>query len=149
MENKFIKTHEFNVKITWTSGREGIINLEEKPSLPLSSPPQWSGKSAAYSPQDLFISALAGCFVTTFATMMSRMRQPLHAYQVSGKGIVHPHPDGGWHFTKLNILIEITVPKNALLSKVKRAVTLTEKYCQISRSVNFEIKVQSEIIQLD
>ncbi len=149
MTNEASETHEFDVKITWKGGKEGTITLEGKPDLPLTSPVLFDGKPDAYSPHDLFMSAISGCYITTFATMMKRMKEPLNSHQVSGRGIIHKHPEGGWHFTDIYITMNITIPKDATLSKVKRAVKLTEKYCQITRSLASKVHVEPNIIQLD
>jgi organic hydroperoxide reductase OsmC/OhrA len=143
------KTHEFGVEITWTGGKEGIINLDGKTELPLSSPVYWEGKPDAYSPHDLFVSAITGCYITTFASMMKRMKQPLTAHQASGRAVLHQHPEGGWHFTDIYVTMNITIPKEANLAQVQRAVTLTEKYCQVSRSVVSKMHVEPKITQLD
>lgn len=148
MSDEPVELHEFDVSITWTGGKEGTIAIEGKPPLPLTSPPQWDGKANAYAPHDLFMSAVTGCYITTFASMMKRMKQPLEAHQATGHGLVHKHPEGGWHFTDIYITMEITVPKNANLSKVERAVTLTEKYCHISRSITCKVHVKPKITQL-
>ena len=149
MSDKTPETHEFQTQIKWIGGKEGIITLEGKQDLPLSSPLQWDGKPERYSPHDLFVAAVTGCFITTFATMMKRMKQPLTAHHVSGRGVVQKHPEGGFYFTDFYITMKITVPKEAVLNQVKRAVTLTEKYCQISRSIASKVHVEPNIIQLD
>lgn len=149
MTDKSTETLEFDVKITWTGGKEGTIASEGKPNLPLSSPVHWDGKPDAYSPHDLFLSAVTGCFITTFVSMMKRMKQSITAHQVSGRGILSKHPEGGWNFTDIYITMDITVPKDAKLSQVKRAVTLTEKYCHISRSVACKVHVEPKITMLD
>jgi organic hydroperoxide reductase OsmC/OhrA len=149
MNNESPQIHEFPVTVTWTGGKEGTITLEGKPELPLSSPVHWEGKPEAYAPQDLFISAVTGCYITTFASMMKRMKQPLTAHQAIGRALLHQHPEGGWHFTDIYITMNITIPKEANLAQVKRAVTLTEKYCQVSRSVASKFHVEPRITQLD
>lgn len=149
MSDKPVDFHEFNASSTWISGKEGTITPKDKPSLPLTSPLQWEGKPNAYSPHDLFISAVAGCYITTLASMMERMKQTLVAHQVTGRGVLNKHPEGGWQFTDIYITMEITVPKNSNLSKLKRAITLTEKYCHISRSISSKVHVEPKITQLD
>jgi peroxiredoxin-like protein len=149
LSNEPDEFHEFGVSITWTGGKEGTITLEGKPSIPLSSPPQWDGKPNTYTPHDLFMSGVTGCFITTLASMMKRMKQTLTAHHVTGRGVLNKHPEGGWLFTDIYITMEITVPKDASLSKVKRAVTLTEKYCHISRSIACNVHVEHKITQLD
>ncbi len=148
MTKEQVENPEFKVNIIWTGGHEGDITLNGKPVLRLSSPVIWEGKPDAYSPQDLFISAVAGCYITTFAVMMKRVRQTLNAHHVTGRGVLHKHPDGGWYFTEIFITMNITIPKDANLTQVKRAVSLTEKYCQISRSVTCMIHVEPKITQL-
>ncbi len=149
MSDETPETHEFQVQIKWIGGKEGTIALEGKQDLPLSSPIQWEGKPERYSPHDLFISAVTGCYITTFASMMKRMKQSLTAHKVSGRGLLNKHPEGGWYFTDIYITMEITIPKETVLNQVKRAITLTEKYCQISRSVACKVHVTPHIMQLE
>lgn len=149
MGNDVSETHEFNAKVTWTGGHEGDITIDGKPSLPITSPTQWEGKLGIYSPQDLFISAIAGCYITTFATLMKKMQQPLKAHQATGRAVLHKHPEGGWHFTDIYVIMNITVPKEANLSQVERAVSLTKKYCQVSRSLTCKLHVKPNIQQED
>ncbi len=149
MSDETPKTIEFDVIVTWTGGKEGTINLDEKTELPLSSPVHWEGKHDAYSPQDLFVSAVTGCYITTFATMMKRMKQPLTAHQALGRAILRPHPEGGWHFTDIYVTMNIIIPKEAKLAQVKRAVALSKKYCQVTRSVASTVHVEPKIMQLD
>ncbi|MFX0167790.1 MAG: OsmC family protein [Candidatus Hodarchaeota archaeon] len=149
MSDETVERHEFHVGITWTGGKEGIITLSGKPPLPLTSPVYWEGKPDAYSPHDLFISAVSGCYITTFASMMQRMKQPLQTHEVSGHGTLQKHPKGGWLFTDIYITMEITIPKDATLSQVERAVELTKKYCHISRSIASKVHVKATIHQLD
>ena len=149
MSDKSPDTLDFNVEVTWTGGKEGTVTLEDKTPLPLSSPVFWDGKPDAYSPHDLFVAAISGCYITTFASMMSRMKQPLHAHKVSGCGKLSKHPEGGWDFTDIFITMDITVPKDANLSQVKRAVELTEKYCHISRSISCKVHIKTQIQQQD
>jgi organic hydroperoxide reductase OsmC/OhrA len=143
------ETHEFGVQIAWTGGKEGTITLTGKPDLPLSSPVYWEGKLDAYSPQDLFVSAVTGCYITTFVSMMKRMKQPFSSHHAEGRARLHKHPEGGWHFTDIYIKMNITIPREANLSQVERAVTLTEKYCQVSRSVACKVHVEPKITQTD
>jgi peroxiredoxin-like protein len=149
MTDEPVDFHEFDVNVSWTGGKEGTITLEGKSSLPLSSPLHWDGTPDAYSPHDLFMSAVAGCYITTFASMMKRMKQPLEAHHVSGRGVLSKHPEGGWNFTDIYITMGITVPRNAKLSQVKRAISLTKKYCHISRALACKVHVEPKITQLD
>ncbi|MFX1319134.1 MAG: OsmC family protein [Promethearchaeota archaeon] len=143
------KTIEFDVTVTWTGGKEGTISLVGKTELPISAPVYWDGKPDVYSPQDLFVSAVTGCYITTFASMMKRMKQPLIAHQALGRAVLRQHPEGGWYFSDIYVTMNITIPKEANLQQVQRAVTLTEKYCHVSRSVASKMHVESKIRQLD
>ncbi|MFX1539205.1 MAG: OsmC family protein [Promethearchaeota archaeon] len=149
MSNNVTETLEFNAKVTWTGGKEGDITVEGKPLLPISSPIYWEGKPDYYSPQDLFIAAITGCYITTFATMTKRMRQTIIAHQASGRTVLQKHPEGGWYFSDVYIIMDITVPKDANISQVERAVMLTKKYCQVSRALNSQVHVQPNIRQED
>lgn len=149
MSDEKPKTIEFSATVTWNGGKEGTINLDGKTELPISAPVYWEGKPDVYSPQDLFVSSITGCYITTFASMMKRMKQPLIAHQASGRAVLCRHPEGGWHFTDIYVTMNITIPKEANIQQVKRAVALTEKYCHVSRSVASKMHVEPKIRQLD
>lgn len=141
------KFHEFNVEVTWAGAKDGDIVLDGKPPLTISSPPQWGGRKEQYSPQELFVSSVASCFITTLATMMEKMEQPLTSHNVNGRAVLKRHPEGGWHFTDIYITMDITIPKEASVSKVKRAIQLTEKYCHVSRSLTSKLHIKPQITQ--
>jgi len=136
---------EFKTVIEWTGGHEGDVAFEGKPSLPLSSAPFWGGQGDHYSPQELFVSSIAGCYVTTFGEFIERMNQSVEDFKVEGRGLVERHPDGGFHFTHIYITMHISVDNEGASSKIQRAVDLTKKYCMVSRSVSCNVHVVSKI----
>ncbi|MFX1562113.1 MAG: OsmC family protein [Promethearchaeota archaeon] len=136
---------EFKAVIKWTGGHDGEIAMEGKPSLPISSPPFWGGHGGRYSPQELFVSAITGCYVTTFGEFIKRMNQPIEALKIEGRGILERHPEGGFLFTHIYITMHISVKDEAASSKAQKAVDLTKKYCMVSRSVSCNVHVTSKI----
>lgn len=136
---------EFKTAIEWIGGHEGDAAFEGKPSLPLSSAPFWGGQRDRYSPQELFVLSIAGCYVTTFGEFIERMNQPVKNFRVEGRGVVGRHPDGGFHFTNIYIKMLISVDDEAAATKIQRAVDLTKKYCMVSRSVTCTVHVKSKI----
>lgn len=145
MSNADSPDPEFKIVIEWTGGHEGEVAFECKPSIPLSSAPFWGGQGDRYSPQELFVSAVAGCYITTFGEFIKRMNQPVEAFKVEGRGLVERHPDGGFHFTNIYITMHILVNNEEAASKIQRAVDLTKKYCMVSRSVACVVHVTSTI----
>jgi len=137
--------HNFEVSIVWSEGHEGDLKVQGKPDLPLSSPPIWGGYGDRFSPQELFVASVAGCYMTTFSEFARRMGLTIKSLQVRGRGTVERHPQGGWHFTRIHVQMDIATPDEKTVHKVQRAVQLTHKYCMVSRSLKCQVEVEHNI----
>ena len=137
--------HHFEVSIDWKEGHEGDLKVQGKSTLPLSSPPIWGGHSDRFSPQELFVASVAGCYMTTFSEFAHRMDLTIKSLQIRGRGTVQRHPQGGWHFTNMHIQMDITTPDEKSALKVQRAVQLAHKYCMVSRSLKCQVDVEHHI----
>jgi organic hydroperoxide reductase OsmC/OhrA len=145
MNNDSESRYEFPVTVQWIGEHKGELHLEGKPTLPISSPPFFGGLSNHYSPQELFISSITACYLTTFLTLAQRMQEPVQNYTIEGCGVIERVPEDGWRFSEVVIKLFIIVPKKGSEVKIQRAINLTEKYCMVSRSVNCPIRVESVI----
>ncbi len=145
MNNDSDEHYEFPVAVQWLGEHKGELRLEGKPNLPLSSPTVFGGLSNYYTPQELFVSSIATCYLTTFMTIYKRMKEDIQDYKIKGVGIIERVPEGGWRFSKIVITLFITIPKSGSKMKIKKAVDLSHKYCMVSRSVNCQIHLESII----
>lgn len=140
-----VESLEFRVAVSGTGDHEGEIRFEGKPSLPTSSAPIFGGEADRYSPQDLFVSAVAACFLTTFVTFAKRAKVAVKAVDIEGRGVVQRDAASGWRFTDVYVTMRIGVPDTVSKSAVQRVAELTEKFCMISRSVKCQVHLDARV----
>ena len=135
-------SHEFRVTVTESDERLGDIALEGRPSLPISPPKVFGGQVDCYAPQELFVSSIAACTMSTFLGILRKMKQSIDSLDIEGLGVIEPNPEGGWHFTEIVVKLNIRASGEDAITKISRAVQLTNKYCMVARAVSSPIRLE-------
>jgi organic hydroperoxide reductase OsmC/OhrA len=140
-----VESFEFRVTVNSTGEHSGDILFDGKPTLPTASPPVFGGEADRYSPQELFVSAVTACFLTTFTIYAKRMKVTVKSLSIEGRGVVQRDAVSGWRFTEVFVTMQIGVPDAASKSTAQRAAELTEKFCMVSRSVKCPVHLETRI----
>ena len=141
-------SYVYETNLVWTEKRKGEMSFdkpeEEKPTIEIATPLEFKGHKGIISPEELFVSSVNGCIMTTFLSFAEKMRITFLSYESYGKGIldVLEKPN---RFTKVIIQPKIILDSEENVEKIKRCVQLAEKYCLITSSVNTEVEVLPEI----
>ena len=133
----------YKSKLKWEGNKTGIVEIENKPSIKISTPPEFGGPEGFWSPEDLFVSSINSCLMTTFLYFIFKNNVELKDYISEAEGIVEKK--NSLKFTQVKVNIKIKVGENENIEKIEKFIELAEKYCLISNSVNFEVKVYPEI----
>ena len=139
VEKRFI----YKNKLKWKGNKTGIVEIENKPLVKISTPPEFGGPEGFWSPEDLFVSSINSCLMTTFLYFTLKNNIELRDYISEAEGIVEKKDS--LKFTQVRVNIKIKIGENENIQKIKTFIELAEKYCLISNSVNFDIKVYPEI----
>lgn len=145
MSQEPVESFEFHVTVNSTGDHGGEILFEGKPTLPTSSPPVFGGAADRYSPQELFVSAVTACYLTTFGSYAKRMKVTVKSLSIEGRGVVQRDAASGWRFTDVFVVMHIGVPDAASKLVAQRAAELTEKFCMVSRSVRCPVHLDARI----
>lgn len=142
------KMHEFEVKVTWKEQKKGKLFISsEKPSFEVATPPIFKGgHEGIISPQDLFVASAISCYMTTFTSMTSKTRGEYLGFACKGIGILEVDEDGGSSFSTIKLFPRILAATEDDISKLRRAVELTEKYCLVTRSLKSSMEISPEIV---
>jgi len=139
------ESFEFHVTVNSTADHSGEILFDGKPTLATGSPPVFGGETDRYSPQELFVSAVTACFLTTFTSYAKRMKVTVKSLSIEGRGVVQRDAASGWRFTDVFVTMHIGVPDATSKSTAQRATELTEKFCMVSRSVKCPVHLETHI----
>jgi organic hydroperoxide reductase OsmC/OhrA len=138
------KTFTYSTKVVWTSGRSGIVSAEGKPHLWVSSPPEFKGEQGRWTPEDLFVTAIDLCTMTTFVSFAQHLHIPIVEYRSEAEGILE-HVDDGYRFTRVVLRPVITVAAEDAVEATRKAIHDAHSACLIGRSVLAEVSVEPRI----
>jgi putative redox protein len=128
---QYKKNMSFNVEV---SGHKMIIDSTE----------EFGGNNEGPKPKSLLLVALAGCTGMDVVSMLKKMRIDFEDFRINVDGnVTDAHPR---HFDHMHITYFVK-GNNIPVDKVEMAIKLSqEKYCGVSYSFRFAMKLTHELI---
>jgi len=139
------ESHEYVVRVDWAYDRIGNMFVDGKPVVEVATPPEFDGHEGIISPEDLFVSAAASCFMTTFITFTKKMRIDFKSFSCEAKGTLE-RVEKGFQFTKILIKATVAVESEDLKNKAERALELAGKYCLVSNSMKCTTEHENTVV---
>ena len=126
--------YTYRVSAWWTSGRTGLAKCESSPNtIHFSEAAELGGLQGRWTPEQLLLCALAGCFTTTFNDIARGAKFEYTDLEVEIEGTVRRSRTAGCGFNEILIRPRLTVQ-----SEDQREAGLlrrTKSICMISRAV--------------
>ena len=141
--------HTFLVSAVWSGdgAGSGHVRLAESAvDLPIAGATRLGGAGGAANPEELLLAAVAACFVNTWAIFLRKLQVAYAEPAVRVAGTLSDDPAGGFRMS--GAVIFARVPATLLASeraKVEKTLSLTEKYCIISKVARAAMPVKVEI----
>ncbi|HZO97914.1 MAG TPA: OsmC family protein [Gaiellaceae bacterium] len=130
------KTHRFPVGVRWLEGKLTEASVPGKEPLRVATPPEFGGGvEGVWSPEDLFVGAVATCFTVTLVSAARRLQAPLRGIEVSGTGEVGARPDGRYGFVGVELEVEL-VTEAGFEAEARRAALDAERTCLVAVSLD-------------
>ncbi|MBK7259024.1 MAG: OsmC family protein [Ignavibacteriae bacterium] len=139
------KSFTYKTSTTWTEGRSGTIGSEGKPTLKISSPPEFKGERGVWTPEDLFVGSVEVCHMTTFLSFAAQKKMTIVSYRSHANGVLE-HIDEDYRFTRIVIFPTITVGKDVVETDVHALLREAEKHCLVANSIASIVEVNPTII---
>jgi len=154
--NTMVTENQFTTEIVWT-GNTGVgtksyraydrtwnVAVPGKPVIPCSNDPELGGEPTLMNPEDMLLSALAGCHMLWYLHLASDAGIVVTAYRDAPLGIGETTPDGAGRFVKAILRPRITVEAGADLAKANAIHADIHKVCFIARSVAFPVEIKAK-----
>ncbi len=138
------KSFRYQSELVWSGERHGTASVSGKPDVAMSSPPEFKGDAACWSPEDMFVASLNACLLMTFLAYAQREELELAGYQSSGEGRLE-FSDGKYRFTEVVLRPRLRVKAEDDLDLAKMVLENAHRDCIISNSVSAAVKVEPEI----
>ncbi len=143
----------FTAHIRWTGNRGAgtahyraydrtwRIAVPGKPVIDCSNDPALGGDPARMNPEDLLLSALAGCHMLWYLHLAADAGIRVTAYADTPEGTGETAPDGSGRFTAALLRPCATVPAGTDLHRAAALHGEVHRFCFIARSVAFPVRV--------
>ena len=137
--------HSYRVAAWWTSGRSGLAKSDSAPNaIHFTAPKELGGLEGRWTPEELLLAAIAGCFTTTLRAVAGSGQFDFTDLQVEASGKICKS-QFAYGFSE--IVIHPTL-KIACSEERERALDLlnkAERLCLVSRAIDVPLRFEPQI----
>jgi organic hydroperoxide reductase OsmC/OhrA len=135
------KKMEFRADLTWDGKSGGEVALGRGSKLRIDLPKEFGGEGKYLCPDELFISAIGGCLLTTFLNMRGKLKFNLGDLRIIVNGDVQSKGPEGYRVTGLRVNLSVETDSEGE-AQARKCIEMTEKFCHITRSVEKAIPIR-------
>jgi organic hydroperoxide reductase OsmC/OhrA len=129
--------YTYRVSAWWTSGRTGLAKCESSPNtIHFSEAAEVGGLQGRWTPEQLLLCALAGCFTTTFHEVARAARFVFTDLEVEIEGVVRRNRNTGCNFNEILMRPRLTVSSEDMCEAGLGLLRRTKALCMISRAIS-------------
>lgn len=129
--------HQYKAFLEWKQDRLATLSAAEQPRLVGGPPPQFDGSATHWSPEELLLSSIQLCLMTTFFSLVIRQKLVIHAYKSEIEGTLDKTADG-LRFTRISLKVDLGSED---ASKARELLQTAKKYCIISNALNVPVEL--------
>lgn len=143
--------HRFEVNAAWTGDAlgSGEAQLPEGDPIAFAGATVLGGSGGKANPEQLLLTALAACFLNTWAIFLKKLALAYAEPSVRVEGELGKDPAGGFRMERA--VIHARVPAALLVeqkAQVEKTLSLAEKYCILSKTVRAAMPLEVRIEQV-
>jgi organic hydroperoxide reductase OsmC/OhrA len=138
------RTFTYKTSTRWIEGRSGMLESEGKPSLRISSPPEFKGEPGLWTPEHMFVACVEMCHMSTFIAFAAKRNVPVVSYRSHANGVLEFVEDD-YRFTRIVIFPTIVVSSASAEEDVHAILQDAEKHCLVTNSIASIVEVNPTI----
>ncbi|MCK4993920.1 MAG: OsmC family protein [Candidatus Omnitrophica bacterium] len=140
------KSKKFNYKTTveWKEQKKGMLSCSDKPAFEVATPVEFRGHAGIWTPEDLFVSSVNICVMTTFLFFAEKEGVELLSYKSDADGILEK-VDDKFMFSRITLSVSISVKTQDQISKAQELLVRAEENCLISNSIVSKVTVRPDV----
>lgn len=119
------------IQTPWSASADAVDG-----TIPVAIPPEFEGPGGGFSPEDLYATALANCFVATFKVFAEKSRLEYRTIRAGAKLAVDRDEQGKPWMARVDISIHLDGA--AREDQARRLLERTSQSCMILNSVKTE-----------
>ena len=141
-----VKSKQFiyETGLKWVGGRDGLLTSKDKPSIEVSTPPEFKGHPGFWTPENLLVASVNICVMTTFLYYAEKKKFKFLSYESSVRGVLE-RVKNEFMFSVIEVKPEILVASEDDVEKAQSLLEISERNCFISNSLRSKVVVKPKI----
>ncbi len=149
-------TYQYHCTVEWTGvaagptidpktfSRETRVTFAGRPSLDMSSAPEFQGDRARVNPEELFVAAVSSCQMLTYLYVAARGGVRVLGYRDDAEGEL-TLKEGRLRMTRVILRPHITISPESNLTIAQALIDRAHQDCFIASSITSEVVIEPEI----
>ncbi len=127
--------------------RSHTIKIEGKPDILASSDSSFRGEKNKHNPEDLFVSAIAGCHMLWYLHLCADNGVIVLKYKDQAEGTMILEADGTGYFEQIILRPEVTIARDSSEELARSLHKEAHKMCFLANSCKFPILHESVVLK--
>lgn len=140
--------HQYRVTAWWTSGRTGLAKSDTAPNaIHFTAPAQFGGIEGRWTPEELLLAAVAGCFTTTLRSIASNAQADFTDLEVEASARLRKM-ESGYGFSEIVLRPTMKIADETERGRALDLLKKAERLCLVSRAfaVPLSFEPQLEVV---
>ena len=135
----------YKTSVNWDSGKTGVISSENKPDLPVGTPPEFGGpKEGCWTPEDMVAASVGSCIMTSALFFIDRAGIELQSYESTAEAVMEKTPSG-LAITGITVQVEVALKNPEQESALRKAMNQAEKTCPVSALLKCPVELNVKV----
>lgn len=136
----------YQTSVNWTSGKAGVLRSENKPDVPVGTPPEFGGpKEGCWTPEDLVAGAAGSCIMASTLFFIDRAGIELTSYNSRASAVMEKRLSG-LAITGVTVEVTVTLNQPGQEAALREAIHQAEKNCPVSALLKCPVELSMNII---
>ena len=136
--------HLYAVSAQGTPENDVRLTSAGLPPLQTAPPAEFGGPGDRWSPETLFVAAIADCFILTFRAVARASKLAWTTLQCDVEGTLD-RADHVTQFTGCTLRVRLTVPAGTDEAQARRLLDKAEHGCLVTNSLKFTPQLQAQV----
>lgn len=136
--------HRYVVNALTTPGSTVTVRSPDLEDIQSTAPPEFNGPPGNWSPETLFVAAVADCFVLSFRAVANASRLDWSEIDCEAVGVLDRTGEGLW-FTHFELQVKLRVPPGTDPERAARLLEKAEQSCLVSKSLRSQVSLRTEV----
>lgn len=137
--------HQYRVTAWWSSGRTGLAKSDTAPNaIHFTAPAQFGGIEGRWTPEELLLAAVAGCFTTTLRSIASGAQFDFADLEVEAYAKLRKM-ESGYGFDEITLRPTLKIANDTERQRALDLLQRAERLCLVSRAFAKPLRFEPQL----